>query len=112
MNNKINVDHFKRCYYRSLLPLEKINEFLVKFSDSEIEQTTKSLIALFDVAITKTVLINLETQENKETFLRLLQEDYQSPEILDFLIDQFPRSKELLTETIERTLLSANTAIK
>lgn len=112
MNNRINVDLFKRCYYKSLLPIDKINEFLQLFSESEIEQVTKTLISIFDVTITKNVLLNLETSEDKQSYLRLLQEDYSSPMILDYLIDQFPKSSELISESIDRALLSATTAIK
>ncbi|GIK83918.1 MAG: hypothetical protein BroJett025_05400 [Patescibacteria group bacterium] len=107
----INIDSFKQNYYKALLPLEEINAFLGQFEERELEAATQSLISLFDVAITKTVLLNLDSVPEKQEFLRLAQDDYTSPAVLDFLIDTFPGSEELIKQALERTLLSAKKAI-
>ncbi len=107
----INIDYFKKSYYKALLPLPQINEFLKEFESREIDTVTKTLIALFDVSITKTLLLNLEQREDQEEFLRLIQNDYTNPAIFDFLTDKFPGSEELIKQTLERTLLSAKKAI-
>jgi len=60
-----------------------------------------------NVAITSTLLDNFETLDDKKQFLRLCQDDYQNPKILDFLIDKFPDSQQNILESIERSLLSA-----
>lgn len=95
-----------------MLPLEDINQFLQDFESHEVDEVTKTLIVIFDTAITKKVLSSLDSLEEKQTFLRLLQDDYSSPEILDFLIDTFPGSEALITETLERTLLAAKASIR
>ncbi len=110
-NNLINVDYFKKSYYKALLPLDQINTFLNQFDQRELEMVTQTLIALFDTAVTKTIFDTLETQQDKQEFLRLAQDNYTSPVILDFLTDKFPGSEELILQTLERTLLSAKKAI-
>ncbi len=112
MDNLINVDHFKMTFYKAFLPLDKINIFLAKFSENEVETVTQVLISLFDTTITKTLLENFESIEQKQQFLRLLETKESSETIMNFLIDTFPGSEALITETLERTLLSATTAIK
>lgn len=109
--NLISIDYFKKSYYKSLLPLPQINEFLKKFESQEIDVVTKTLISLFDTVLTKTILNNLQTLEKKQAFLRIAQDDYSSPAILDFLTDEFPGSETLIKQTLERTLLSAKSAI-
>lgn len=109
--NLINIDYFKKSYYKALLPLNEINTFLSLFEAREIDSATKTLISLFDTAITKTILSHLDSTEDKQKFLRLLQDDYSSPAILDFLTDTFPGSEELIRQTLERTLLSAKKSI-
>jgi len=106
-NNLINVDYLKQVYYKSLLPLDKINEFLVFFENDHADEVTKVLISIMNVAITSTLLDNFETLDDKKQFLRLCQDDYQNPKILDFLIDKFPDSQQNILESIERSLLSA-----
>lgn len=109
--NLINIDYFKQSYYKAILPLAEINEFLAYFDNREVDSVTKTLIAIFDVAITKTVLANLSNDDDKKEFLRLAQDDYSSNKILEFLVDKFPGSEELLKQTLERTLLSAKKVI-
>jgi len=107
----INIDLFKQSYYKGMLPLTSINDFLKDFDSREIDAVTKTLISIFDVAITKTILNNLEEISDKQEFLRLTQADYSSNDIMDFLTDKFPGSEELIKQTLERTLLSAKRAI-
>ncbi len=109
--NLINVDYFKKSYYRALLPLDEINGLLKQFEERELEAVTQTVISLFDTAVTRTILSTLETPQAKQEFLRLAQDDYSSPAILDFLTDTFPGSEELIKQTLERTLLSAKKAI-
>jgi hypothetical protein len=113
MNNidLINVDYFKKSYYKAILPLKEINNFLENFQEHEIDAVTKTLISLFDTSITKAVLANLSSLSEKQDFLRLIQDNYTSPSIMDFLTDKFPGSEELIKQTIERTLLSAKKSI-
>lgn len=107
----INIDYFKKSYYRALLPLPEINSFLKGFEARELESATKTLISLFDVTITKVVLTNLDALTEKQEFLRLAQDDYANPGIMDFLTHTVPGIEELITQTLERTLLSAKRAI-
>lgn len=107
----INVDYFKKSYYKAILPLKEINNFLESFQSHELDTVTKTLISLFDTVITKVILLNLDSLSEKQDFLRLLQDDYSSPAIMDFLTDKFPGSEELIKQTIERTLLSAKKSI-
>ena len=109
--NLINVDYFKKSYYRALLPLDEINDLLQQFEERELEAVTQTIISLFDTAVTTTILNTLETLETKQEFLRLAQDDYSSPAIFDFLTDLFPGSEELIKQTLERILLSAKKAI-
>ena len=111
LNNLINVDYFKKSYYKAFLPLNQINAFLQLFDERELDGVNKTIVALFDTAVTKTIVATLETTADKQEFLRLAQDDYSSPAILDFLIDKFPGSEELILQTLERTLLSAKKAI-
>jgi hypothetical protein len=113
MNNidLINVDYFKKSYYKAILPLKEINNFLENFQEHEVDSVTKILISLFDTAITKVILSNLDDLNEKQDFLRLIQDDYSSPLIMDYLTDKFPGSEELIKQTIERTLLSAKKSI-
>ncbi|MBU0974346.1 hypothetical protein KKD03_01445 [Patescibacteria group bacterium] len=106
-NNLINVDYLKQVYYKSLLPLDKINEFLAIFENKYADDATKILISIMNIAIASTLLDNFENQEDKKQFLRLCQDDYHNPKILDFLIDKFPDSQQNILESIERSLLSA-----
>lgn len=110
--NLINVDHFKRVYYKALLPLDKINDFLHGFNKKEIETVTITLISIFDVSISDVLLDKLSSFENKVEFLRLCQDDYSNLKILDYLIDKFPDSEEIIKETIDRSLLASKTAVK
>ena len=110
-NNLINVDYFKKVYYKSLLPLDKINDFLGLFDKNEVDHTTKILISILNTTITDTLLDDFETLEDKKQFLRLCQDNYQSPKILDRLVDEFPGSEQIIIEIIERTLLSAKKAV-
>lgn len=107
----ITIEAFAKNYYKALLPLEKINAYLSVFEPRELEAATNTLISLFDTALTKSILTNLESTEQKQEFLRLIQDDYSSPAIMDYLIELFPNSEELLVQTLERTLLSAKKAI-
>lgn len=109
--NLINIDYFKKSYYKALLPLNEINVFLSMFEGREIDSATKTLISLFDTSITKTILSHLDSVNDKQNFLRLLQDDYSSPAVLDFLTDTFPGSEELIRQTLERTLLSAKKSL-
>lgn len=113
MNNidLINVDYFKKSYYKAVLPLEEINNFLESFQTHELDNITKTLISLFDTTVTKVILKNLDSLSNKQDFLRLLQDDYTSSAIMDFLTDKFTGSEDLIKQTIERTLLSAKKSI-
>jgi hypothetical protein len=112
MDNLINVDHFKMTFYKAFLPLDQINSFLSKFTPKEVEAVTKVLISIFDTEIVKTLLENFDSTEQKQQFLRLLESKESSETIMNFLIDTFPGSEALITETLERTLLSASSAIK
>lgn len=107
----ITIEAFSKNYYKALLPLEKINAFLSVFDSRELEIATNTLISLFDTALTKAILANLHSTEQKQEFLRLIQDDYSSPTIMDYLIELFPNSEKLIMETLERTLLSAKKAI-
>lgn len=107
----INIDYFKMSYYKSLLPLVEINDFLKNFEAREVDTATKTLISIFDTNITKTILSNLDSIEEKQEFLRIIQENYTNNSIMDFLTDKFPGSEELIKQTLERTLLSAKRAI-
>lgn len=113
MNNidLINIDYFKKSYYKALLPLKEINTFLEGFKSHEVDNVTKTLISIFDTAITKAVLTNLKSLSEKQDFLRLLQDDYSNPAVINFLTDKFTDSEELIKQTIERTLLSAKKSI-
>lgn len=106
-DNLINVDYLKLVYYKSLLPLDKINDFLKLFKNEDSDDVTKILISIMNIAITSSLLDNFESLEDKKQFLRLCQDDYQNPRILDFLIDKFPDSQQNILESIERSLLSA-----
>ena len=106
-DNLINVDYFKQVFYKSLLPLDKINDFLLLFEKEDSDYATKILISILNVAIVDSLLDELNNVEDKKEFLRLCQDDYQSPKILDYLVDKFPDSQQNITESIERTLLSA-----
>ncbi len=106
-DNLINVDYLKKVYYKSLLPLDKINEFLIFFEKEYADEATKILISIMNIAITSNLLDNFESLEDRKQFLRLCQDDYQNPKILDFLIDKFPDSQHNILESIERSLLSA-----
>lgn len=110
-NNLINVDLFKKVFYKSLLPLEKINVFLEGFDQEEVEDVTLVLISILNTSIINTLLDDFPNLEDKKAFLRLCQDDFQSPKILDFVIDKFPGVEEVILETIEKTLLSANKAV-
>jgi len=113
MNNSlINVDYFKQVYYKSLLPLDKISDFLTLFEKEDLNQATKVLISILNITITNSLLDNFKNLEDKKKFLRLCQDDYQNPKILDYLIDKFPVTKQGILEIIERTLLSAKKVIK
>lgn len=107
----INIDYFKKSYYKALLPLPEINDFLKQFAEREVEAVTKTLISLFDVALTTVVIANLDSLKTKQEFLRLVQDDYSSAAIMDFLSQVIPNIEELITQTLERTLLSAKRTI-
>lgn len=111
MDNLINVDHFKMTFYKTLLPLDKINYFLNTFTPNEVETVTKVLIAIFDTEVSKTILENLDSIQQKQDFLRLLESKESSETIMNYLIDAFPGSEAVISETLERALLSAQTAI-
>lgn len=110
-NNLINVDFFKLVFYKSLLPLDKINDFLTNFEETEVDHASQILISILNLNITSALLDDFENLEDKKQFLRLCQDDYQSPKILDFLIEKFPDSQQMIVENIERSLLSAKKAI-
>ncbi|MCB9812889.1 MAG: hypothetical protein H6772_00640 [Pseudomonadales bacterium] len=110
-NNLINVDYFKKVFYKSLLPLEKINEFLSTLNAENVDPVTEVLISIFNVRIIDTLLEDFDDLEDKKQFLRMCQDDFQNPKILDFLVEKFPGSQEIISETIERTILSANKSL-
>jgi len=107
----INIDLFKQSYYKAFLPLKEINEFLSLFNPREHDKATKTLISLFDTSLTKTILANLDSITNKHDFLRLAQDDYSEPKIMEYLEGKLPDVKELITQSLERTLLSAKKVI-
>lgn len=110
--DKINIDRLSRVFYRRLLPVEKINAFLHALPEREVDAATDTLMACFDIAVARVVLANCSALEQKQQYLRLCQDDYANPEILDFLIDAFTDSETILTQAIQRTLVAAQTAIK
>lgn len=107
MNNElINVDYYKKVYYKSLLPLDKINDFLKLFDESETDRVSRNLISLLNLSVTGSLLLNFTSTDEKTQFLRLCQDDFQNPKILDFLIKKFPDIEHNILENIERTILS------
>jgi len=47
----INIDLFKQSYYKGMLPLTSINDFLKDFDSREIDAVTKTLISIFELPI-------------------------------------------------------------
>ena len=111
-NNLINVDYFKQIYYRAILPLDKINDFLSFFEKEDVDHATRVLISILNVTTTNSLLDKFKSLEEKKKFLRLCQDDFRDAKILDYLIDKFPGSEQNILETIERTLLSAKMTVE
>lgn len=110
--NRIQVDYFRNSYYKAFLPLADINTFLHSFNEREIDTVTQVLISLLDVAITKSLLTLLPTSEAKQEFLRMCENEYSSPAIIDYLHNHSADIEKIITETIDRTLLAAKRAIE
>jgi hypothetical protein len=109
--NLINIDYLKKSYFKALLPLPEINEFLKEFHSRELESASKTLISLFDATITSEIIEHLKSTQDKQNFLRLIQEDYANPAILEFLKQVIPDVEQLIQESLITTLRSAKKVI-
>lgn len=107
----INIDYLKNLYFKSLLPLDKVSDFISMFDKENYDRATATLISILNLAVTSSLLENFHSIEEKQEFLRLCQDDYQDPKILDFLTDKFPDSQHNIQETIDRTILFAKMMI-
>lgn len=108
----IIIEAYTGLFYKSLIPIPKVAAFLALFSEEDREAATQTLIGCWNYTICQAVLANCGSVEQKQQFLRMCQEDFSNPEILDFLIDAFVGSTTLISQTMQRTLIAAQAAIK
>lgn len=93
------------AYFSTLIPADLWNDVLGRFSIHQIDDAQETLMQILDLEAAHVVLKNLDDKQKRE-FVLQCQENYQSPELLQWLIDIKPSVKNTLQEKIERQLLA------
>ncbi len=88
-------------YYRSFIPTNQLDNI-------QDEASLKLVISILNITITTALLKHFTDLKQKKEFLRLCQDNFADERILDFLIDSFPGSQQIISETIDRTILVIN----
>jgi hypothetical protein len=105
-NNLIDVDQFKKTFYRAYLPFEQINDYLQSFENHEVEPATQFLISLINFRLIDHTFNQLKTPTEKQKLLRLCQDDFSSPEIIDYINSKTTNLENLVNETV-KSIISA-----